>query len=129
MSIPVPPPGEYGPYPKVDSERSGHDSEDLPGPRARTGTFSLSAGALAVAMGGCPWLSAAVFPVWLRYFPLYLIVPMGICALVSGVGALRDMRGWPDRARGRARAGIALGGVAVIVPVAVVVWGFWVLSI
>ncbi|MET9963024.1 hypothetical protein ABZ128_28825 [Streptomyces sp. NPDC006326] len=129
MSISVPPSGEYGRYPEVDSAPSGHEDEDLPGPRARTGTFSLFAGALAVAMGGFPWLPAAVFPVWLRYFPLYLTVPMGICALVSGIGALRDIRGQLDPARGRARAGIALGAVAATVPVGVVVWGFWVLSI
>ncbi|MEU6868058.1 hypothetical protein ABZ924_33310 [Streptomyces sp. NPDC046876] len=128
MRISVPPSGGYGPYPEVDSAPSGHEDEYLPGPRARTGTFSLSAGALAVAMGGCPSLPTAVFPLWLRYFPLYLIVPMGICALVSGVGALRDNRGRPDPARGRARAGIALGAVAVIVPVGFVVWGFSVLS-
>ncbi|MEU6865380.1 DUF4190 domain-containing protein [Streptomyces sp. NPDC046876] len=128
MSTSVPPSGAYGPYPEMDSAPSGHDDEDLSVPRARTGKFSLSAGALALAMGGCPWLPAAVFPVWLRYFPLYLIVPMGIIALVSGIGALRDTRGRPDPARGWARAGIALGAVAVIVPVGFVVWGFWALS-
>lgn len=129
MSTPAPPSGKCGPYPNVDSGPCGDDGEVLPSPRARTGTFSLSAGALAVTMGGCPWLPAAVFPVWLRYFPLYLIMPLGICALVSGIGALRDMRGWPTPARGRAWAGIALGAVAIIVPVGVVVWGLWVLSI
>ncbi|MFB6619335.1 hypothetical protein ACFCV9_34790 [Streptomyces sp. NPDC056367] len=128
MSIPDPPLGAYDSQPDADCAPSGPGDEDLPGPRTRTGTFSLTAGALAMAMGGCPWLPAAVFPEWLRYFPLYLIVPMGICALVSGIGALRDMRGLPDPARGRARAGIALGAVAVIVPVGVVVWGIWVLN-
>ncbi|MFJ9823315.1 hypothetical protein ACIRSU_02945 [Streptomyces sp. NPDC101160] len=129
MSIHVSPSGDCGPHLTVDPETSGHDDEDLPGHQARTGAFSLFAGVLAVTMGGCPWLPAAVFPVWLRYFPLYLIIPLGISALFSGVGALRDMRGRPAPARGRARAGIVLGAIAVIVPVGIAVWGVWVLSI
>ncbi|MGW4162552.1 hypothetical protein [Streptomyces sp. NPDC004788] len=129
MSILVSPSGDHGPHLTVDPETSEHDDEDLPSHQARTGTFSLFVGVLAVTIGGCPWLPAAVFPVWLRYFPLYLIMPLGISALISGIGALHDMRGWPTPARRRARAGIALGAVAVIVPVGIVVWGVWVLSV
>lgn len=61
-------------------------------PQGRTGTCSLLLGVGAVAMFGCPWLPSAVSS-WIRIFPVYLIVPVGICAVVSGVGALRDMRG------------------------------------
>ncbi|MFD5057797.1 hypothetical protein [Streptomyces sp. NPDC058394] len=80
-----------------------------------------------MAMFSCPWLPS-VLPNRIRYFPVYLIVPVGICAVVSGVGALRDMRGQEAADRRRARAGILLGSVAIIVPVAVVVWACWVLS-
>ncbi|WP_234432955.1 hypothetical protein [Streptomyces sp. NRRL S-1824] len=95
--------------------------------RRRTGACSLLLGVAAVAMFGCPWLPS-VFPNWIRYFPVYLIVPVGICAVVSGVGALRDMRGQEAADRRRARAGILLGLVASTVPVAVGVWACWVLS-
>ncbi|QNE79237.1 hypothetical protein F0344_14595 [Streptomyces finlayi] len=78
-------------------------------------------------MFGCPWLPSAVSP-WIRSFPVYLIVPVGICAVVSGVDALRDMRGKDRADRHRARAGIILGSVAIVVPVAVVAWACWVLS-
>ncbi|MEU6881421.1 hypothetical protein [Streptomyces sp. NPDC046712] len=78
-------------------------------------------------MGGLPWLPEAV-PPWLRFFPVYLIVPVGICALVSGIGVLRATRGTGAAARRRAWAGTVLGAVAVVVPVGVVVWAFVVLS-
>lgn len=96
-------------------------------PQGRTGTCSLLLGVGALAMFGCPWLPSAVSP-WIRFFPVYLIVPVGICAVVSGVGVLRDMRGEERTDSHRARAGIALGSVAIIVPVAVVAWACWVLS-
>ncbi|WP_285441185.1 MULTISPECIES: hypothetical protein [unclassified Streptomyces] len=38
------------------------------------------------------------------------------------------MRGEGAADRRRARAGIALGSVAVVVPVAVAVWAYWTLS-
>ena len=92
-----------------------------------TGTASLLLGALGVAMLGCPWLPSAVSP-WTRFFPVYLIVPVGICAVVSGVGALRDMRGEVAVDRWRAWVGTGLGAVAIVVPVGVVVWACAVLS-
>lgn len=91
------------------------------------GAWSLTLGILAVAMFGCPWLPNGV-SYWIRFFPVYLIVPVGICAIVSGVGALRAMRGDGTADRRRARAGVVLGSVAVVVPAGVVVWACWVLS-
>ncbi|WP_392674596.1 hypothetical protein [Streptomyces sp. LN785] len=95
--------------------------------QGRSGTCSLLLGLLAVAMIGCPLLPAAIAP-WIRYFPVYLVVPLGICAVVSGVGALRDMREQEEPDRRRALAGIVLGSVAVTVPVAVLAWSWWALS-
>ncbi len=77
-------------------------------------------------MFGCPWLPSA-FSFWIRFFPVYLIVPVGICAIVSGVGALRAMRGEAAADRRCALAGTALGSVAVAVPAALVAWLCWVI--
>lgn len=76
---------------------------------------------MAVMMLCCPWLPDPV-PTRIRYFPLYLVVPTGICAALSGSVTLRSMRGVADADRPRARAGILLGTVAVIVPLAVIAW-------
>ena len=97
-----------------------------PAYRTADGSMSLFLGAAAVAMIGCPWLPETVWN-WLRFFPLYLVVPTGICAVVSGAGALRDMRGVEGADRRRARAGLTLGTVAVVVPLAVIVWALWVM--
>ncbi|MEV7174079.1 hypothetical protein AB0O18_30835 [Streptomyces sp. NPDC093224] len=114
---------------ELESPAKGwEDPGELPGPPPRTGAFALSLGVLAVVSGLCPWLPEA-FPPAVRFFPLYLTVPLGICALVAGIGALRDARRVPEAGRGRARAAIVLGAVAAVVPVAVVVWGVSVLSI
>lgn len=94
--------------------------------KRQQGTGSLLLGFLAAAMFGCPWLPSAV-PPWIRFFPVYLIVPVGICAIVSGVSALRAMPGEGTADRRRAWAGIVLGSVAVAVPVALVAWACWVL--
>ncbi|MEV0495367.1 hypothetical protein AB0I23_38105 [Streptomyces atratus] len=77
-------------------------------------------------MFGCPWLPAAFSP-WFRFLPVYFIVPVGVCAIVSGMGDLRAMREEESADRRRARAGIMLGSAAVAVPVAVVIWACWVL--
>lgn len=100
---------------------------DQHGPARVTGVASLLLGLGAVAMGGFPWLPEAIPPM-VRYFPLYLIVPVGICAVVAGVRVLRLKDRAGTTARRRARAGTALGAVAVVVPVAVVLWGVVVLS-
>jgi hypothetical protein len=91
------------------------------------GTTSLLLGAVAVAMIGCPLLPTSV-STWIRVFPVYFIVPVGICAVASGFAALRSMRGRDGADRFRARAGVVLGTVAVVVPLAVIVWGIWALS-
>ncbi|WP_167828854.1 hypothetical protein [Streptomyces sp. MZ04] len=93
----------------------------------RRGAGSLVLGAVAVSMIGCPWLPGGVSP-WLRFFPVYLIVPAGICAVVAGFGALRSLRGEEAADRRWARVGVGLGAVAIVVPVSVVIWAWVVLS-
>ncbi|MFI5770462.1 hypothetical protein ACIA74_18270 [Streptomyces sp. NPDC051658] len=95
--------------------------------RGRNGTCSLLLGIGGAAASGCPLLPSVVSS-WIRFFPVYLVVPLGICAVVSGVGALRDMRGPAGADRLRARAGVVLGSMAIVVPVAVVAWAWWALS-
>ncbi|MET9377322.1 hypothetical protein ABZX98_24805 [Streptomyces sp. NPDC002992] len=100
------------------------------GPAPRTGTRSLLLGLGAVAMGACPWLPEAVSP-WIRFFPVYLIVPVGIWAIASGVGVLRTagaVGGPGPAARRRAWGGTVLGTMAVLVPVGAAIWAFVVLS-
>ncbi|MEV8350527.1 hypothetical protein ACFVTT_38025 [Streptomyces niveus] len=95
--------------------------------RPKAGSRSLVLGILAVAMFGCPWLPSFVSH-WFRFVPVYFIVPVGIGAIVSGVGALRAVRGEPLVDRRRAWGGVVLGSVAVVVPLGLVVWGLWALS-
>lgn len=103
------------------------DCEDLLAPNPpRSGAASLLLGASALLMLGSPWLPEASWW-WLRAVPVYLSAPVGASAVVSGVGALRDMRGDGDADRRWARAGVALGVVAVAVPVAFVGWMCWAL--
>jgi hypothetical protein len=97
------------------------------GPAPGTGTRSLLLGLGAVAMGACPWLPEAVSP-WIRFLPVYLIVPVGIWAIASGVGVLRAAGGPGPAARRRAWGGTVLGMVAVLVPVGAAIWAFVVLS-
>ncbi|MGW0737069.1 hypothetical protein [Streptomyces sp. NPDC002851] len=59
---------------------------------------------------------------------MYFIMLVGICAVVSGVVALRRIRGREGVDRFRARACVALGTVAVVVPLAVAMWAIWELS-
>ncbi|MEU4731992.1 hypothetical protein [Streptomyces sp. NPDC023588] len=99
------------------------DEEALPQP---TGTWSLILGIAAVAAVGCPLLPEFV-PNLLRYLPVYFILPLGIWAVVSGGIALRRVRGDEGASRIRARAGIALGTVAVVTAVATIVWACWAL--
>ncbi|MFE6775113.1 hypothetical protein [Streptomyces sp. NPDC057702] len=92
-----------------------------------TGTASLVLGAAAVAMMGCPWLPATA-SVWVRIVPVYFVLPLGICALVSGTGALACLRTREGAGRGRARVGTALGAVAIAAPLAALLWAFSVLG-
>ncbi|WP_329181995.1 hypothetical protein OG754_39810 (plasmid) [Streptomyces decoyicus] len=85
-----------------------------------TGTTSLVLGVAAVAMYGSPLLLFFLPPL-IRYFPVYLTVPTGICAIVFGASVLYRMRGDERADRRRARAGIALGTVTLAVPVTLLV--------
>ncbi|MFG2095554.1 DUF4190 domain-containing protein [Streptomyces sp. NPDC048612] len=100
--------------------------EEAPAGRAETGMVSLVMGSAAIALYGSPFLH--FLPPWLRYFPVYLTVPLGICAIVFGFTVLYRMRGDEGANRGRARAGVALGTVALAVPVTLVVWLSWTLQ-
>ena len=108
-------------------EQIADSSEQVAARRQLPGTTSLVLGVVAVAMMVCPLLPAPV-PLWVRFFPVYFIVPVGISALVSGIVALRRMRGRERADRFRARAGVALGTAAVVIPLAVIVWAIWALS-
>lgn len=87
----------------------------------RPGFGSLLLGVSATALLCCPWLPSAVAQ-WIRFLPLYFTVPVGICAIISGVGTLHAL--WEDETADRryAWAGVAFGSVGVGVPAAFVVW-------
>ncbi|WJY36158.1 hypothetical protein QT196_02145 [Streptomyces sp. P9-2B-2] len=88
-----------------------------------SGMVSLVLGSAALALYGSPLLH--FLPPWVRYLPVYLTVPLGICAMVFGFTVLHRMRGDQGANRRRARAGVALGTVALAIPVIVVVWLEW----
>lgn len=67
-------------------------------------------------------------PTWARLLPVYLIVPVGIAAIVAGIVALRRMRDREGADPFRARAGVTLGAVAIVLPLAVIVWAIWALN-
>ncbi|WP_405443607.1 hypothetical protein OG373_39025 [Streptomyces avidinii] len=106
---------------KQETEES-QEQELEPGPRP-SGWVPLVLGAAAVAMIGCPFLPDGL-PAWLRFAPVYFVIPVGILAVVFGLLDLRHMRGPQDdggAARRRARTGAVLGTVATMLPL-VVVW-------
>ncbi|MFG3497822.1 hypothetical protein [Streptomyces sp. NPDC047928] len=103
---------------------SGGGGEVAAPPRA--GRFSLGLGIAAVVLLCCPLLPSTVTN-WVRFLPVYFIVPMGIWAVASGMVALGALRGEEGADRRAARAGIALGAVAVVVPLGVVLWALWAL--
>ncbi|MEU2562113.1 hypothetical protein ABZ626_22660 [Streptomyces longispororuber] len=102
-------------------------SEQAKARQRSQGRVSLWLGTAATAMLVCPLLPAPV-PTWVRFLPVYFIVPLGIAAIVSGLVALRRMRNKEGADPFWARAGIAFGTVAVVLPLAVLVWAFWALS-
>ncbi|WP_328311977.1 hypothetical protein OG432_18045 [Streptomyces sp. NBC_00442] len=91
------------------------------------GSGSLALGTLGVALFGSPWLPTALPPM-VRYFPLFLTVPVGICAILDGINSLLPVRGLDGVPRWRARTGIALGALVVTVPVALLAVGYLMLS-
>ncbi|MEU9483050.1 hypothetical protein AB0D83_05180 [Streptomyces decoyicus] len=94
--------------------------------RRETGRVSLALGVAAVAMYGCPLLS--FLPPWIRLIPMYLILPLGVCAIVFGGVDLFAMRGTEGADRRLARAGVALGTISLAVPIVLLVWLEWSLS-
>ncbi|MFF4234022.1 hypothetical protein [Streptomyces sp. NPDC001820] len=108
-------------------EQMAGSSEQVAARQQSRGTTSLVLGAVAVALMVCPLLPVPV-PMWVRFLPVYFFVPVGISAVVSGIVALRRMRGREGADRFRARAGVALGTAAVVIPLAVIVWAIWALS-
>ncbi|MEU9099541.1 hypothetical protein [Streptomyces sp. NPDC048361] len=80
-----------------------------------------------VVLFGSPWLPTALPPA-LRYGPLLLTVPVGIGAIVSGINSLLPVRDDDGVRRWRARTGIALGVLTVIIPVVLVAIGYLMLS-
>ncbi|EPH41027.1 hypothetical protein STRAU_5905 [Streptomyces aurantiacus JA 4570] len=75
-----------------------------------------------------PFVLPEPVPMRVRWFPVYWIVPAGIGAVVSGIVALRRARGQQEADPFRARAGVALGTAAIVLPLAVIVWAMWALS-
>lgn len=102
-------------------------SEPVAARQQPRGTASLVLGAVALAMMASPLLPVPA-PRWVLFLPVYFVVPVGISAAVSGIAALRGMRGQEGADRFRARAGIALGTAAAVIPLAVVMWTIWALS-
>ncbi|MFJ8563526.1 hypothetical protein [Streptomyces sp. NPDC093514] len=97
------------------------EQEQETGPRPR-GLVPLVLGAAAVAMIGCLFLPEGV-PAWLRFGPVYLVLPVAILAVVLGLLDLRHLRGPQEDegvARRRARIGVALGTLATALPLALV---------
>ncbi len=67
-------------------------------------------------------------PSSMRLLPMYLLGPVGVGAVVSGLVALRRIRDRDGADPSRARTGIALGTAAVMLPLAVLLWVMWELS-
>ncbi|MFF3176573.1 hypothetical protein ACFVQ0_28595 [Streptomyces sp. NPDC057900] len=108
-------------------ERIAGSNERVATRQESRGTTALVLGAAAVLMMACPFLPPPV-PIWVRFLPVYFIVPTGISAVVSGIITLRRMRGQEEADRFRARAGVVLGTAATVIPLAVIVWAIWVLN-
>ncbi|MGW0902929.1 hypothetical protein [Streptomyces sp. NPDC002853] len=92
------------------------------------GTASLVLGAVAAAMMVSPLLLIPPIPTWARLLPLYLLLPVGLSAVVTGTVALRRMRDQAGADRYRARAGVTLGTAAILIPLTVITWAIWALS-
>ncbi|MFB7180256.1 hypothetical protein ACFCYI_21465 [Streptomyces sp. NPDC056257] len=93
-----------------------HEAE----PRS-TGMGSLLLGIAAVGAIGCPFLPEAVPPP-IRVVPLYLVLPLGICAIVWGLPDLWRARRDGIQAPAGARIGVPLGAVALVIVAVALVW-------
>ncbi|MGW0909431.1 hypothetical protein [Streptomyces sp. NPDC002853] len=102
-------------------------SDQVAGRQQTLGTASLVLGAVAAAMMVCPLLLVPI-PTWIRLLPLYLLLPVGLSAIVTGTVALRRMRDHEGADRYRARAGVTLGTAAILIPLTVITWAIWALS-
>ncbi|GAA3113835.1 hypothetical protein GCM10010449_40050 [Streptomyces rectiviolaceus] len=108
-------------------EQRAGSNEQVAARQQSEGTTSLVLSAVAAAMMVCPLLPVPV-PKWILFLPVYFTVPVGISAVISGIGALRRMRGQEEADRFRARAGVALGTAVVMIPLTVIVWTIWAMS-
>ncbi|MER6200130.1 hypothetical protein ABT234_22510 [Streptomyces sp. NPDC001586] len=90
------------------------------GPRS-TGRGSLLLGIAAVGALGCPLLPEAVPPP-IRFVPLYLVLPLAICAIVWGLPDLWRSRRDGVPAPAGARIGVPLGAVALVVVAVALAW-------
>ncbi|EPH43728.1 hypothetical protein ABT390_26770 [Streptomyces aurantiacus] len=92
------------------------------------GTASLVLGVAALAMVVFPLLVQVPGPLWVRFFPWICLAPAGVGAVVSGLVVLHRVQGRRDVDAFRARMGITLGTVAVVLPAAVLLWLIWALN-
>ncbi|MET9570831.1 hypothetical protein ABZY34_17145 [Streptomyces virginiae] len=90
----------------------------------RRGTGSLALGVTAVVAFCCPFLPEALPPL-VRFLPLYLVIPLGICAVVWGSPDLWRARRSERPAPVRARLGVLLGTLGILGPL---VWFFFYLG-
>ncbi|MFG2293346.1 hypothetical protein [Streptomyces sp. NPDC048603] len=87
------------------------------------------AGTAAVVLGGAGLTALTAPLVHPVLMPLALLAPLpGIAAVVCGIVARSRTRRGLAPAAGPARAGIALGTLAVVVPVLMAGWAFWALN-
>ncbi|MFD9903478.1 hypothetical protein [Streptomyces sp. NPDC059063] len=108
-------------------QMAGPGAQRATRPQVR-GTASLVLGAAALAMVVFPLLVQLPGPLWIRFSPWICIAPAGIGAVVSGLVVLHRVQGRRDVDAFRARMGITLGTVAVVLPVAALLWVVWVLN-
>lgn len=108
----------------MSSAKQAIEPEQQEEPPNGGGTGSLVLGVTAVVAFGCPFLPEALPPL-VRYLPLYLVLPLGICAVVWGLPDLWRTWGTDDSSPVRARIGVLLGTLAVLGPL---VWFFFYLG-